>query len=414
MNQNSNHKIPTLQQVLKKFVKNFVWALFFTIIIFTVGIIVQWKAPSSSDFSSVTFPYKLQPNLTLKPYNSSFPLDYTVLLDTHIHSTASDGKLNPRQVAEWAVASGYNAIIVTDHNSVDGALQVKKFVEKDPLFSKQLIVIPGMEYTSCTVHMNFLNINETIPLCSDGSNYCPVQTLDMIKFLVDKVHGLGGWVSINHIPWSVKQEGGRLVSTLPNQPTLDSLIEIGIDAGIGQFLKAHFNVCLVEIVNGDIFDLSSYQKALSTGLGMFTGSDMHYPQKPYAWNIMKPKNFTAESIWEEIVAKRTSFLFDASGLNHFMPTESQAIIPVLYTVLSPLIGIGSYLNTFWGYDQGMYSFQGSFCHDNVVTVDTLAIGMFFVYYTLLLLIFTLLFEILNVAVSIVFNKLKGKFKDKEP
>ncbi len=40
--------------------------------------------------------------------------------DLHIHTTASDGTLSPREAVEWAKARGMDALSVTDHDTVDG------------------------------------------------------------------------------------------------------------------------------------------------------------------------------------------------------------------------------------------------------------------------------------------------------
>lgn len=42
-------------------------------------------------------------------------------VDFHCHSTASDGTLAPRELASAAVAGGYRALALTDHDNMDGA-----------------------------------------------------------------------------------------------------------------------------------------------------------------------------------------------------------------------------------------------------------------------------------------------------
>lgn len=44
-----------------------------------------------------------------------------MIVDFHVHSTASDGTLPPRDLAERAVAGGFAAIALTDHDNSDGA-----------------------------------------------------------------------------------------------------------------------------------------------------------------------------------------------------------------------------------------------------------------------------------------------------
>ena len=61
--------------------------------------------------------------------------------DLHVHTTASDGRLTPKEIVHLAVKSGLNVIAITDHDSVDGitpALDSAKALGS-------LIVIPGVE-----------------------------------------------------------------------------------------------------------------------------------------------------------------------------------------------------------------------------------------------------------------------------
>lgn len=46
--------------------------------------------------------------------------------DFHIHSTASDGSLNPRQIVRLAKSGGIDTIAITDHNSVDGVTEASE------------------------------------------------------------------------------------------------------------------------------------------------------------------------------------------------------------------------------------------------------------------------------------------------
>lgn len=51
-------------------------------------------------------------------------------------------------------------------------------------------------YSSCRIHMNLIDINETIPVTG------PVPTDQELQDVINKVHALGGLVIVNHIPWS--------------------------------------------------------------------------------------------------------------------------------------------------------------------------------------------------------------------
>ncbi|MEE8472301.1 MAG: PHP domain-containing protein [Dehalococcoidia bacterium] len=61
--------------------------------------------------------------------------------DLHLHTTASDGLLSPRELVEMAAAKGMEVIAVTDHDSVSGITSALEAAEDFP----QLTVIPGVE-----------------------------------------------------------------------------------------------------------------------------------------------------------------------------------------------------------------------------------------------------------------------------
>jgi predicted metal-dependent phosphoesterase TrpH len=62
------------------------------------------------------------------------------IIDLHVHTTASDGSLTPREVVRRAKALGLKAIAVTDHDTVAG---VEEALEEGILCG--LEVIPGIE-----------------------------------------------------------------------------------------------------------------------------------------------------------------------------------------------------------------------------------------------------------------------------
>ena len=62
--------------------------------------------------------------LTVKPKKkpSKKPLDFSgqAGVDLHIHSTASDGTLTPREIVSMALDLKLAAIAITDHDTIDG------------------------------------------------------------------------------------------------------------------------------------------------------------------------------------------------------------------------------------------------------------------------------------------------------
>jgi predicted metal-dependent phosphoesterase TrpH len=82
--------------------------------------------------------------------------------DLHMHTTHSDGKLNPLQVVDLTTAMKFDVIAITDHNRVDGAYIARDYASKIP---GAPIVIIGEEVTptSSGQHILALGIYDTIP-----------------------------------------------------------------------------------------------------------------------------------------------------------------------------------------------------------------------------------------------------------
>lgn len=286
-------------------------------------------------------------------------------------------------MVDWAIASGYNSIVVTDHNTVQGGLEVQRIVSESPELSKKLVVIPGMEYTNCRVHMNFIGINQTVPLCAGsvaGQTSCPFISNEDLKLVVDSVHALGGLVTVNHLPWSLDQDPTSANSRLYAHPTLQELIEIGIDG--------------VEVVNQNVLDFTSLQTVQKAGLLALTGSDMHTPRKPFAWTVLNAANFTADAVMTELKAKRTSFLFDPIGLGFILPQEALPKVSLAYQALAPLSALSDTFKTFLTVNQGIPSFQHGFCRPPVVSVYWLSFFMYILYVPIVLMGMIAIFKLI--------------------
>lgn len=60
--------------------------------------------------------------------------------DLHTHTTASDGKLTPKEMVDYAIEKGLKGIAITDHNTVDGVGEAIKYAKDKPIE-----VISGIE-----------------------------------------------------------------------------------------------------------------------------------------------------------------------------------------------------------------------------------------------------------------------------
>jgi hypothetical protein len=104
-----------------------------------------------------------------------------ILLDAHIHTNSShDSTISISQLREGIIASGLNAIAVTDHDNMEGYKRVKS----SGLF-REIIVIPGVEVTTDSGDVIILGLEDP-PFSKDTRD------------LVDKTHALGGVVVAPH------------------------------------------------------------------------------------------------------------------------------------------------------------------------------------------------------------------------
>jgi PHP domain len=97
---------------------------------------------------AVTFPFRY--NISDDPDIVPWDLDsgpYNVLFETHSHSYFSDGAMSPEQVVEWAIAYGYTALAVSDHNTIEGGLRAKEYATEKGYENNAIVVIPSVEYT---------------------------------------------------------------------------------------------------------------------------------------------------------------------------------------------------------------------------------------------------------------------------
>lgn len=341
----------------------------------SLGVIYSDNLPRSEDFSHLEFDWKITPQNYLTPYNTS--QTYNVLLDGHAHSTYSDGKMNVRQLLNWHLANGYNAVIVSDHNSILGGLMAEKIALEE--YNQSIVVIPAMEYTCCRIHMNFIDINTTFVPVS------PSPTNEELQQVINEVHALGGVVIVNHIPWSNTTENGYQLPRLPNHPSVQQLIEWGVDG--------------FEIVHDSVFDLNTFQITSRLDLIQMAGTDIHHPTAPATtWLTLQSTNMTKEAIMHEIRNRRTSFLIDPAGTRPRIYVDS----PASFNMLMPLLNMGYYFTMFYSDTKGMYDFQGSFCHPEMFRIHGDIIGWFIFW----IVIFFLSFEFVRLSFILITRKIK--------
>ncbi len=175
-----------------------------------------------------------------------------ILLDMHAHTFYSDGWISPEQRIQWYIAQGITVAAITDHNTIQGALIAKKFVEDNDL---DFTVIVGQEYTpdESPIHLNIYGLRETIvPIEFKGK--VDAQALD-VEDMIKYVKGKGGYVVVNHYFKDSNEKKDKPY-------TLEELRDFGVDG--------------FEIINGgDKMSEEIREFCLDNDLACFSCNDIH-------------------------------------------------------------------------------------------------------------------------------------------
>lgn len=290
---------------------------------------------------------------------------WNILLDSHSHTFYSDGYLSSRQNLLWHISMGFNAMVLSDHNSFEGIEEIKQIARNE--YNDSIKVLTGMEWTTDRLHMNIIlpsNITaETYEELIWFTSYTYTPTDQEIQDFIDAVHELEGIVILNHYPWS--QEYTR------NHPTRQQLYDWGID--------------YFEIVNEEAYDNDSYVFCQVNDLGIIAGTDMHQAEPVFAWTSLNVSEYTEEAIFLELKARRTDIIFTG------IPSPYPIVHPISakYLAFFPLIMVGEMFESM--YSSGMLGTQ---------------LGIFFAYiYGIFIVV-----EILIISLKSLIKKLRERVK----
>ena len=76
-------------------------------------------------------------------------------IDFHVHTFYSrDSYITLKQVVSFARKRGLDGVVITDHNTVKGALKLK---------TREIIVVPGIEVSTIDGHLLGINVTTSIP-----------------------------------------------------------------------------------------------------------------------------------------------------------------------------------------------------------------------------------------------------------
>jgi len=127
-----------------------------------------------------------------------------MLVDLHVHTTASDGTYEPEQILEAARQEGIEVISITDHDTIDGLAEV-------PKGETFVVFIPGVEISAeypSTLHILGYGIDpENKELCS---------TLDKLQryrnrrneFMLERMRNFGFHIEMEEL---IEEAGGELI-----------------------------------------------------------------------------------------------------------------------------------------------------------------------------------------------------------
>jgi hypothetical protein len=118
--------------------------------------------------------------------------------DLHIHTTASDGVLTPKQIVREAVRKGLRAISITDHDTTDGIVSA----QKEANFYK-IEVIPGIEintdYRGKEIHILGYYLNVNYPPLQEILERIRKDRIFRAREMVKKLQGLNIIIDIERV-----------------------------------------------------------------------------------------------------------------------------------------------------------------------------------------------------------------------
>lgn len=117
-------------------------------------------------------------------------MERRALFDLHLHTTASDGTLSPRELVRAARSSGLKALAVTDHDTVDGIPEAEQEAAESGIE-----LVPGIEvsanYGDASVHVLGLFIRYREPWLQRFLEDARRRRIDRVHQIVGKLARLG-------------------------------------------------------------------------------------------------------------------------------------------------------------------------------------------------------------------------------
>ncbi len=198
------------------------------------------------------------------PVHEITDIPFNVLLDQHSHTTLTGGNLSLRQNIRWHLAHGFNALAMTEDNRLNAPALIE---EVQAEFAGQIILIQGMEWTTDCIHINFLDLHHW------DTEIPQNPTDEEIRAAIDMAHAQGALVTVNH-PISQREKA-------PNFPSFEQMLAWGVD--------------YIEVQGQNIYDKDAVEFCSQHGLGMISGTDIHFPIPVNGWTALNVPEFTKEA-----------------------------------------------------------------------------------------------------------------------
>ena len=125
----------------------------------------------------------------------------SAIVDLHLHTLASDGRLTPTELVRLVARQGLNTVAITDHDTTDGLAEAFEAAREFP----GLRIIPGIELSADVpgdeVHVLGYFINPDDAGLQSELQRFRAGRIDRAKTMVEKLAGLGiyvEWERVRH------------------------------------------------------------------------------------------------------------------------------------------------------------------------------------------------------------------------
>ncbi|MUL35885.1 PHP domain-containing protein [Gloeocapsopsis dulcis] len=146
----------------------------------------------------------------------------------HMHTVHSDGKLQPEELVQQAIAIGLNGLAITDHHTVDGYRVARHYLDVLKLKPHLKHIVPEV-WTGVEINANLLNIDVHILGYAFQPEHFSIAPYLQRKTTVGKIYQAENVIAAIH------QAGGLAVLAHParykrsHQELIPAAVSLGID-----------------------------------------------------------------------------------------------------------------------------------------------------------------------------------------